>query len=118
MLKEVRAEVGDLLTAAGLEAHHFEPERLAPPLVVVTAGSPYVETGETFTDNTMRLDLILIPQKGSNEKEQDDVDDMIEQTLAALPDWHLESVSEPYVPQAGTAEYLAVKVTVTASVTL
>lgn len=119
MLKEVRREVADLLQAEGIDAYHYEPARLNPPLVVVTAGDPYISTGETFNTNTMRLDIVVLCKKGTPEMELDALDDTVEEVLSALhDDWSLEQVSEPYFAASGQANIPAVRMTVTASVTL
>lgn len=119
-LSEVRTEVTDQLADAGIKAVEYIPARLAPPVVVISAGNPYVENGlnKTFKDVLVRLEFRVVAETATNEKATDSLDGMICDTLLALSNWDMETVSQPFGYEVNNAVYLAADVVMTASITI
>lgn len=123
VLTEARQDIVDALTGAGIDARTFKPDNIVPPMVVVQAGSPYVQrdaTGKTFQDWLVTLEAVLVVPSGSNEREIEDMDNLIVDTLTALGDMDLDTVTvgDYYALAESTAEYLALTITITAWVTI
>lgn len=105
MFKETRAAVA---TAVSGVAHL--PERMNPPIAVVTAGDPYV-VQETYGDWSMNLDITLVAAKATSKVATDELDDYLETTLGALPDGtSVTNVKPPFLMDWNGATYLAVKI--------
>lgn len=122
IITAAKTEVADTLNAAGVKALDHIPERVQPPLVVIAAGSPFIEKGleKTFTDVEVRLELTVIASTAANVVSTEQLEDLIVKTVLALQpiNWDLESVSQPFGLEANGALYLAARATVTASITL
>jgi hypothetical protein len=97
-----------LATALGAVA--FLPERINPPIALLTAGDPYVEQ-ETFYDRTANFVVTLVVAKATSEVATDALDDYIDTTLDGLPeDSTLEKVGPPFLLEWNGATYLATKI--------
>ena len=109
------------LQNAGLEVLDYVPERLVPPIIVMTAGSPYL-TSETV-GNTYRLglQLTLIAMTATNEEATESLDALIADTVSAIGDLGyavLKGVNPSYRLAANNAEYLACDLNLDLSITL
>lgn len=116
-LSELRADLADSLDDLGIKASSFVPERITPPVVIITAGDPYVEQA-TYCEFTVRLNLEVITATASNSIATDALDDVVESIVIGLGDYDIETVSSPWELVAGTASYLGATVTVTREITL
>lgn len=112
-LTQARNDVTDLLNAAGLNAYAYMPDRVSPPLVAVQGGTPYVETGNTFTSNLVRFTVRVVLAPGDAGLRAEELDDMVFAVSDALVDtgWTV-TVNEPGSITVGTAEYPAVDISV------
>lgn len=92
----------------------FNPERVSAPCAILTYGSPMLSDGEVFGDFILTMNATLVPQVGTNETETDDLDSLVERSIAALisADYGIGQVGQPYMLQANNAQYLAVDVQV------
>lgn len=111
------ADVNSVLTAAWDtgEVHTFMPERLVPPAALILFGNPMLEDGETFGDQILRFNLVLVLQTGTNETMTTDLIATVEDVVFGLieDDYTVENVGQPYTLAANNANYLAVNVSAT-----
>jgi hypothetical protein len=115
-----RAEYALALTALGLKVSSFIPERVVPPIVILSPGSPYLEP--VLLDRkefTMRLDVMVIAAHAVNVKATELLDKAIETILLGNPAYAIiSSVGQPYALQTNNAEYLAANLSVNLRITL
>jgi hypothetical protein len=114
-----RAEYALALTALGLKVSSFIPERIVPPTVVMSPGSPYLEPVRLDNDYLMRLELMVIAAHAVNAKASELLDLAIETILNGNPAYvRIGSVSQPYALQTNNAEYLAANMSVDLRITI
>jgi hypothetical protein len=100
------------LVAAGLNVLEYVPERITPPIVIVNAASPYIETAQ-FGEYTLSLELVLVASTATNKKATENLDQLIEDVLLALEPLtyaKLTNVNQPYNLQTNNAEYLTANI--------
>lgn len=113
-LKEDREAIAAALTAAGVRSWAYVPESPVAPCGIVQPGSPYLTTDNAvFGEYQTRYLVSLLTRPGTNEKVTNDLDEMIATACGAL---NVVEVSEPFGLEYNTAQYLAVNLTVTASI--
>jgi len=107
------------LVAAGLKVSEFVPERVTPPIVIIDNGSPYLSPATVGKEYILRLELKLVAATATNIKRQAQLDQLIEDTINALPRYAtLDSVSQPYGLLANGVEYFAASVEVEVQITI
>lgn len=107
VIKELRKDLAEAIGAI-----HFLPERVQPPVAVISAGNPYIEI-ETYCDKTVNLVVTLIVGRSDNEVALDALDDYIYSTMEALPHWAtVEYVEQPFLLEWNGAVYLASRIEV------
>jgi hypothetical protein len=115
-----RAEYALALTALGLKVSSFIPERVVPPTVILSPGSPYLEP--VLLDRSeylMRLDVMVIAAHAVNVKATELLDKALETILNGNPAYSIiTSVGQPYALQTNNAEYLAANISVNLRITL
>lgn len=96
-LTDLRTQVKDALTAAGIKTAEYVQENIVPPIVVVVPASPYITlpTDNRFaTHYTVALNLLVIGGKGTNKAASTNLDLMLVSVLEALEDdWDITEVS-------------------------
>jgi hypothetical protein len=114
-----RAEYALALQALGLRVSSFIPERIVPPVVVLSPGSPYLEPVTVDGSWTMRLDVMVIAATAVNAKASELLDKAVETILNGHPAYaRISSVGQPYALQTNNAEYLATNLAVDLRITL
>lgn len=118
-LGDLRQELVDALAGLDLNLYTHVPGRMALPGVFVMAGSPYIESGETLGERTVRFEVVVCTQTGDNDSETSALDELIESAQAALEaeDWLVEQISQPYAMAFNNAQGLVTAITVTTPVT-
>jgi hypothetical protein len=115
-----RAEYALALTALGLKVSSFIPERVVPPTVILSPGSPYLEP--VLLDRKefmMRLEVMVIAATAVNAKATELLDLALEKILNGNPAYSIiTSVGQPYALQTNNAEYLAANLSVNLRITL
>lgn len=107
------------LDAAGIKIVEYIPGRITPPVVVMSSGSPYLEPASIASEYLMNLDLMLVSTTATNAKATENLDELIESVLNALPHYaSLKNVGQPYALQTNNAEYLAANVAVDLRITI
>ncbi|WP_084130315.1 hypothetical protein [Demequina sp. NBRC 110055] len=115
-LKAEREAIADALTTAGLKGWAWVPEAPVAPCAIVQPGSPYLTAdGATFCGYHTRYLVSVLARVGTNEKVTDDLDQLIELACQTLT---VTEVSEPFALTFNTANYYAVNLTVTGSISL
>ena len=116
-----KAEFALDLQNAGLDVLDYVPERVVPPIIILSPDSTYLQPDSTGTSYMLGLKLTLVASTATNEQASEELDDLIARTLVALQDMHyvhLSGVQQPYRLAANTAEYLATDLTLDLSITL
>jgi hypothetical protein len=116
-----KAEFALDLQNAGLDVLDYVPERIVPPIVIVTAGSPYLVTETVGNEYRLGLNLTLVASTATNEEATESLDKLIADTVSALADLGyviLKTVNPPYRLAANNAEYLASDLNLDLSITL
>jgi hypothetical protein len=116
-----KAEFALDLTNAGLDVLDYVPERIVPPIVIITAGSPYLVAETTGREYRLGLNLTLVAATATNEEATEALDELIAQTVTAITSMGyvvLRNVNPPYRLTANNAEYLASDLNLDLSITL
>jgi hypothetical protein len=116
-----KAEFALDLTNAGLEVLDYVPERIVPPIVIITAGSPYLVAETVGREFRLGLNLTLVASTATNEEATEALDELIADTVTAVTSLGyviLKNVNPPYRLAANNAEYLASDLNLDLSITL
>jgi hypothetical protein len=116
-----KAEFALDLTNAGLEVLDYVPERITPPIVIITSGSPYLVAETVGREFRLGLNLTLVASTATNEEATEALDELIADTVTAVTSLGyviLKTVNPPYRLAANNAEYLASDLNLDLSITL
>ena len=103
-----KAELALTLQAASLDVYSYIPARVTPPVIIIRPASPYLQPSSVGQEYLVNLELQVVAGYADNETSSDDLDDLIEAALLALPaDAGLKDVSAPYTLVANGNDYLA-----------
>jgi hypothetical protein len=108
------------LVEAGLNVLEYVPERITPPIVILNAAQPYLQTAQ-FGEWSLGLELVLVASTATNKKATENLDQLIEDVLNAIEPLtyvRITSVNQPYNLQTNNAEYLAANVYCQLDITL
>lgn len=122
ILSDLRTELAAMLTAGGVESFDYIPERINPPVAVVSAGDPYVTDVfdvKTFShDFLVTMEVALIADAADNDAVTDQLDDLICKTIIAVDgSWEVD-VAQPFQLEANGVLYLATRATLKTSITI
>ncbi|MCU1530120.1 MAG: hypothetical protein JWP75_3883 [Frondihabitans sp.] len=108
-----RQHLTDLLTALG-SAHPYLPDRISPPSYIVTPGSPFVTSGQTYATGTIHFDVTFVASVKPNAQAGKNLDDAVSAAVEVLlpAGYKLEQVSEPFALNANNATFAAITLTV------
>lgn len=124
MSNEITASKAELaldLQNAGLEILDYVPERIVPPIVVITPGSPYLSPETVGNEYRLGLTLTMVASTATNEEATEALDALIAQTVSAIATLGyavLRQVNPSYRLAANNAEYLASDLNLDLSITL
>jgi hypothetical protein len=107
-----KAEFKLELADAGLNVLEYVPDRITPPIVIVNAAQPYLQTAE-FGEWTLGVELVVVASTATNKKATENLDQLIEDTLKAIEPLtyaRITSVNQPYNLQTNNAEYLSANI--------
>lgn len=114
-----RLEYALALTTAGIKVSAYIPERVVPPTVIMSPGSPYIEPVTVGKGWSMKFDLMVIAATAVNVKATEMLEKALEALILANPDYaQISSVGQPYALQTNNAEYLAANVSVALRITI
>lgn len=115
-----RIQLRDDLAAAGLNVVEFIPARITPPVVIINAGSPYLEPKSTSNQWYVNFELVLAAAFATNETATVALDQLIEDVLTALPAYAVvtNGVGQPYGLGANNADYLSANISLNLIITI
>lgn len=114
-----RAEYALALTALGLKVSSYIPERVVPPTIILSPGTPYLEPSTVDGHWMMRLDVMVIAAHAVNVKASEMLDKAIETILKGNPGYaRIVTVGQPYALQTNNAEFLAANIGIDLRITL
>ena len=99
----------------------YVPERITPPIVIITSGSPYLVAETVGREFRLGLNLTLVASTATNEEATEALDELIADTVTAVTSLGyviLKTVNPPYRLSANNAEYLASDLNLDLSITL
>lgn len=109
-LTALRGHLDAVLEAAGIRTETHLPERVVPPLAIIGAGSPYVESGDTFGTFAVRFTVFLVAARAANETATGELDELAVRALSAVmdaPGWGVDRLDQPSMLDANGAQYLS-----------
>jgi hypothetical protein len=114
-----KAEYALALTALGLKVSSYIPERVVPPTVIISPGSPYLTPVTVDGEYLMNLELMVISAPAVNVKSTELLDLAIETILNGNPGYaRVSSVGQPYALQTNNAEFLTANLSVDIRITI
>jgi hypothetical protein len=116
-----KAEFALDLQTAGLDVLDYVPERITPPIVIITSGSPYLVPETVGNEYRLALNLTLVASTATNEEATEALDQLIADTVNAVSTLGyvvLKTVNPPFRLAANNAEYLASELSLDLSITL
>lgn len=116
-----KAEFALDLQTAGLEVLDYVPERIVPPIVIITSGSPYLTAETVGNEYRLGLNLTLVASTATNEEATEALDELIADTVNAISTLGyvvLKTVNPPFRLSANNAEYLSAEINLDLSITL
>lgn len=115
MIVGTRAALETLFDDAGFNVSAFVPERITPPMAIITPSGDWVQSGETFGSFRIGFDVTLLTQTASNAKVTDELDQMTDDAISAVTNaagFYCGSVGAPSYLDAQNAQFLSVALTV------
>lgn len=114
-----RSEYALALTEAGIKVSAIIPERVVPPIVIISPGSPYLEPTTVNTGWIMRLELMVVAMTATNVKATESLEKALEALILANPEYaRIQSIGQPYALQTNNTEFLAANVAVDIRITI
>lgn len=122
-LSQLRTDLRDKLSAAGLHAFNIVPEKVTPPFVYAGPDEPYIDfegdTGLSYGECRVRHRLGLVVAAGVNEVEADALDDLVLKVLGLDLSPHvIDTVDEPGQIRINGQTHLAATVHVSVAINL
>jgi len=117
----LRQDIAEQLTVdTTVPAYDYIPARIVPPIYLVSSGSPYVESGDTYGSFKVRMNIDIVSATAANDVTTEALDTMIEDALVSLVNMGvgIENVQQPYQLDTGNAQYLSTTVSVTKTISL
>lgn len=116
-----KAEFALALQTAGLDVLDYVPGRVTPPIVVITSGSPYLESSTLGGEYQLNLECVCVAMTADNEQASESLDELISNLVNAIEPLEyvqFTGIGSPYSLNANNAEYLAANASVNLLITL
>lgn len=116
-----KAEFALDLQTAGLDVLDYVPERVTPPIIIISSGSPYLVAETVGSEYRLGLTLTLVASTATNEESTEALDELIALTVSAIGNLGyvvLKAVNPPYRLAVNNAEFLSADLNVDLSITL
>ena len=115
-LAAARADLAGIIAAAGLRGLDHVAGRIAPPVVLIVPGDPYIEPPDSYNtaENIAHIQLHVVAPAGRNAGQTTELDAMLDALLGQLAGtaWFLDSVSAPFLGRIDDREFPAVRMNV------
>jgi hypothetical protein len=107
-----KAEFALELADAGLDVVAYIPGRVTPPMVIMKSGAPYIVNATLGVGYSLGLELLCVASTADNESATEELDQLIEDVLNALPAYAtMKGVSQPFALDVNNAQYLSATIT-------
>lgn len=119
MIGAARSALAGILEDAGIRTSAVVPERITPPLAVISPASDWVQSGDTYGSFRVAFDVTIIVQTAANATVSSNLDDAIDAAIQAITEasgFYVGSVDAPQF--IGTADFLSASMTVYQNTTL
>jgi hypothetical protein len=114
-----KAELKLDLEQAGIRVLDYVPERITPPIVIMSSASPYLTHSTLGTQYDLNLELVVIASTATNKQATENLDQAIHNVLSAMPRYaRVIRVNEPYNLQTNNAEYLSANISLELEITI
>jgi hypothetical protein len=114
-----KAELKLDLEQAGIRVLDYVPERITPPIVIMSSASPYLTPSTLGTQYDLNLELVVIASTATNKQATENLDQAIHNVLSAMPRYaRVIRVNEPYNLQTNNAEYLSANISLELEITI
>lgn len=118
-INTAKLQFKDAVAATGIDIREYIPERVIPPIVLMTGGGTYIVPETIGNEYTVGIVLTMISATAMNEQSTEKLDDLIEQTIMALPSFaRMVRVAKPYSVSINNAEYLSADMEIEISITI
>ena len=107
-----------VLAGVGETTYEFVPSRINAPCFIISAGSPYISQGQTFTDFTLRFEVLALSGVATNEVETDKLDALLTNAIDALDTWFVDEVEQPQQFEINGVAYLGARINISTDKTL
>ena len=114
-----KAELKLDLEQAGIRVLDYVPERITPPIVIMSSASPYLTPSSLGTQYDLNLELVVIASTATNKQATENLDQAIHNVISAMPRYaRVIRVNEPYNLQTNNAEYLSANISLELEITI
>jgi len=114
-----KAELKLDLEQAGIRVLDYVPERITPPIVIMSSASPYLTPSTLGNQYDLNLELVVIASTATNKQATENLDQAIHNVLSAMPRYaRVIRVNEPYNLQTNNAEYLSANISLELEITI
>jgi hypothetical protein len=114
-----KAELKLDLEEAGIRVLDYVPERITPPIVIMSSASPYLTPSTLGTQYDLNLELVVIASTATNKQATENLDQAIHNVISAMPRYaRVIRVNEPYNLQTNNAEYLSANISLELEITI
>lgn len=115
-----RADLAAALEKAQtLPVHVNMPDRLEPPCIVITEGTPLLEQGDSFGSVIIRFDANVIAAPVDNDLAIARLDAAVDEIISAiLHDWTIAVDTYQAITTADTQRYIAARLTASTTLTI
>ena len=118
-INTAKLQFKDALIAEGIDIKEYVPERVIPPVVLMQGGGTYITPESLSKEYTVGITLTMISATAMNEMSTEKLDELIEQTIKALPAYaRMVRVAKPYSVAVNNTEYLSADMELELSITI
>lgn len=120
-LKELRAEIANCLSEAGIRTVDYAATRITPPLAVVQPDDNYisVESGTTFGAYVVTVQVLVLGPNATAKVAADQMDDLLWSAVNALDEeFDIVSVTAPGEARLDNATYFGSIITIETNTSL
>lgn len=108
------------LQAAGLAVKDHVPEKVVPPLVLMSADDPMLEESETMdpTEFEFHLNLLVLIGTRPNSDTISALEAMVEKVLFNLGEWTVKKVGPVVMMTANDSVFPSVEISISKTITI
>jgi hypothetical protein len=121
VLGDLRADIAaTLLDDTDIPALSYIPGRIVPPIYLVSQGTPYITSGDTFGSFSVQMQVEVVSPTASNDTNTESLDSMIEEALVSVSNsgCSVVNVTQPFQLDVNNATYLASTINISKTISL